>query len=188
MIEKKPQNKNAVISLIVAMARDSRVIGKVGGGMPWHISEDLKNFKKITTGHIVIMGRKTWEEFGGRPLPNRIHIVVTRDKNYSVPEGHFVCGSIENAIEKAKEIEFAINDKTYTSEIFIIGGAQIYELGLKYADRIYATLIDIPADSDINKSSGAKFPDYISSGFTKIISSRKSRDENYEYEFVVLEK
>ncbi|HMO78711.1 MAG TPA: dihydrofolate reductase [Candidatus Paceibacterota bacterium] len=178
--------KKPKISMIVAMTSGSRIIGKIGGGIPWHIKEDLKYFKEKTTGHAIIMGRKTWEEFRGRPLPNRIHLIVTREKDYTVPEGHFVCESIEKAIEKAEEIE---NKKLEENkEIFIIGGAQIYKLGLQYADRIYATIIKISENSDINKSAGAKFPDYISAGFTKKLSSRFSQDDNFQYEFVVLEK
>lgn len=181
MLNKTEQNKIVKISMIAAMARNSRVIGKIGGGIPWHIGADFKYFKEKTIGHPIIMGRKTWEEFNGRPLPNRIHIVVTRDKNYHVPEGHFVCDSIESAIQKATELEMS-------GEIFIIGGAQIYEAGLKFADRIYITLIDLPDEAEKSIADGPKFPDYSAAGFTKIISSEKSHAENYEFEWVVAEK
>ena len=162
------------ISLIAAASRNNLTIGKDGGGIPWHVKEDFQYFKKVTTGHPMIMGRKTWEEFGGKPLPGRVHIVVTSNPEYKVPKGYFVCNSIGSAIEKAVGLD--------DEEIFIIGGAQIYEAGLKFADRIYLTLVDVNIDGP------TKFPDYISAGFTKNISSKKSSDENYKYEFLVLEK
>lgn len=165
---------NPKISLIVAIAKGSRTIGKEGGGIPWHISEDFKYFKEKTTGHPVIMGRKTWEEFSGKPLPNRISVVVTNNPEYKVPDGHFVCGSIEAAIEKASELD--------STEIFVIGGASIYEATMKYADRIYVTIVDVDIDGP------AKFPDYVSAGFTKIISSRKSSEGDYKYEFQIVER
>lgn len=165
---------NPKISLIVAIAKGSRTIGKEGGGIPWHISEDFKDFKNKTTGHPMIMGRVTWELFGGKPLPNRTSIVVTNNPEYKVPEGHFVCGSIEAAIEKASELD--------SNEIFVIGGASIYEATMKYADRIYVTIVDVDIDGP------AKFPDYVSAGFTKIISSRKSSEGDYKYEFQIVEK
>jgi len=119
-----------MINIIVATS-ENNVIGK-GNDIPWYIPEDLEHFKKLTTGNTVIMGRKTYESLPKeyRPLPNRINIVITRDKTYQA-KGCLVVNSLEDAITKAD------NDR----EIFIIGGGQIYREGLKFADRIYLTKI-----------------------------------------------
>lgn len=172
------------ISLISALDSYTQTIGRKGGGLPWHIPEDFKYFKEKTTGHPIIMGRKTWEEFNGKPLPGRHHIVITNQENYEIsPEIEnqiSVVKSLEEALALAKSLEEkSANDN---KEIFVIGGAQIYKLALPHADRLYLTLVKAGVDGP------AKFPDYQSAGFNKIISSRKSSDRNFEYEFAVLEK
>jgi dihydrofolate reductase len=162
------------ISLISAISRTKRTIGRDGGGLPWRIPEDFKYFREKTTGHPIIMGRKTFEEFNGKLLPNRIHIVITREKDYKAPAEVLVANSIEDAISKASQIE----DK----EIFVIGGAQIYEQALPFADKLYITQVDTDIDSSI------KFPDYTKFGFNKIIYSQKSQDRNFSYEFQEITK
>lgn len=121
-----------MISIIAAIGKN-RELGK-DNRLLWHIPEDMKRFKELTTDNVVIMGRKTYDSLPDKykPLPKRVNIVVTRDQSY-LPEGAFVAHSMEEAIEKARE---------FRKEIFIIGGAQIYELGMKYADRLYLTLVD----------------------------------------------
>lgn len=166
------QNK-PIISLIAAIARNTRVIGKEGGHLPWHIPEDFKHFKQTTMGHPIIMGRTTFEEFGDKLLPGRTHIVITRQADYAVPDGVIVAHSIAEAIERAAAID--------QKEIFIIGGGQIYTAALPFADRLYLTLVDTNIDGPV------KFPEY-KSRFNKIVSRRESKDENFAYEFVVLEK
>ena len=111
-----------MISIIVAIARNG-VIGN-GNALIWRIAEDLRRFKALTTGHPVIMGRKTYESIG-RPLPNRTNVVVTRRKDYR-PEGCLVAGSLEQAVGLFDPSE----------EIFIIGGAQIYAQAMPMADRL----------------------------------------------------
>jgi dihydrofolate reductase len=115
------------ISIIVAYAAN-RVIGR-DGKMPWHLSEDLKRFRRLTMGHHIVMGRKTWESIG-RLLPGRSHIIVSRKSGYDVP-GAKVVDSLEAAIAAARD----------DSEIFVIGGGELYALVLPIADRIYATEI-----------------------------------------------
>jgi dihydrofolate reductase len=122
-----------LISLIVAMT-ENRVIG-LNGAMPWHLSEDLKHFKRVTMGAPIIMGRKTFDSIG-RALPGRANIVITHDTNY-VAEGVDVVHDLESAIEKASCDE--VNQGK--DEMFIIGGAQIYTLALAQADRLYLTEI-----------------------------------------------
>lgn len=115
-----------MISIIVAVARN----GVIGGGntLLWHISEDLKRFKALTTGHPVVMGRKTFESLG-RPLPNRTNVVVTR-QHIEIP-GCTVAGSLEEALALFPAQE----------EVFVTGGGQIYAQALPLADRIYLTTV-----------------------------------------------
>ncbi len=118
------------IAFVVAVARNG-VIGK-DGGLPWHISSDLKRFKEITMGKPVIMGRKTWESLPKRPLPGRHNIVITRDASYTA-EGASIVMSAEAALEVAGGAD----------EIAVIGGAEIFALFLPMADRIYLTEADL---------------------------------------------
>ncbi len=156
------------VSLIAAIGKN-RELGK-GNSLLWNVPEDMKHFRDTTRGHTVIMGRKTYESIG-RPLPNRVNIVVSRSVDYKVPEGVLKAIFIEEALEIARKLE--------QSEIFIIGGAQIYALALPYADKLYLTVVDKEfPDAD------AFFPDY--SKFKTIISEKKCRDGNYSYSFFVL--
>lgn len=116
------------LAIIVAIGKD-RAIGK-NGDMIWHISADLKRFRKITMGHAVIMGRKTWESLPGGALPGRRNIVVTRDRSFSA-EGAETAGSPEEAINLCSDDNMP----------FIIGGAEIYRQTLPMATRLYLTEI-----------------------------------------------
>lgn len=115
------------LSLIVAMA-ENRTIG-LNKEMPWHLSADLKKFKKITMGHLIIMGRKTFESIG-RPLPGRKNIIISRNSNY-LREGCEVFNSLDSALESCSKEE----------EVFVIGGATLYESILEKSDRLYITEI-----------------------------------------------
>ena len=116
-----------MLNIIVAIS-DNYAIGR-GGDMPWHIGEDLKYFKRITSGHTVIMGRRTWESIGCRPLPNRRNIVVSR--TMAAPEGAQVAASLPAALE------MAVPDV----EVFVMGGGQLYKEAMPLADRLYVTLV-----------------------------------------------
>lgn len=116
-----------VISLIVALAQNN-VIG-ANNQLLWHISDDLKRFKALTTGHTVVMGRKTYQSIG-RPLPNRKNVVISRNSSF-VAEGCTICSSLDHALE------LCANDY----EVFIIGGGQIYEQALPIASRLYLTKV-----------------------------------------------
>ena len=122
------------ISLIVAMA-ENRVIG-VDNRMPWHLSADLKRFRKITSGNPIVMGRKTHESIG-RPLPDRVNIVLTRDSSYQAL-GCIVVHNLEQAMRAAGE----------AAELMVVGGAGLYREFLPLADRIYLTLIHRAFDGD----------------------------------------
>jgi dihydrofolate reductase len=119
------------LALIVAIARN-RVIGK-GGKLPWHISEDLKRFKRLTTGHAVLMGRKTFESIG-RSLPNRRNVVISATRQAGVETYR----TIPEALEALKDQE----------KVFVIGGGQLYAYLLDFADELYLTLVDRDAEGD----------------------------------------
>ena len=124
-----------MISLIYAQSRNG-IIGR-DGGLPWHISSDLKRFKELTMGKPVIMGRKTWDSLPRKPLPGRVNIVVTRQKDFAA-DGAVVVQSIDEAMQHAN----------ITEEICIIGGAEIYRLFLPMAQRIYLTEVAIDVAGD----------------------------------------
>lgn len=136
-----------ILTHVVACS-ENRVIG-TQGGLPWNIPEDMKFFRETTKGHIMIMGRKTFDSFNGRALPNRYHIVITRDPSkQSFPSTDsspvvFV-SSIQEAVEHAKPLTSKWGD-----EVFIIGGGEIYKQAMPVTDKIYLTLIhrEFPGDT-----------------------------------------
>jgi dihydrofolate reductase len=128
------------LSLICAMA-ENRVIGR-NNSLPWHLSEDLKYFKRVTMGSPIIMGRKTWESIG-RPLPGRSNIVVTRNKDYQA-EGAKVVESLPAAISLAESI--ALIDGS--EEAFVIGGAELYRLAMPEADCFHLTRVHAEVEGD----------------------------------------
>jgi len=160
--------KGPKISIIAAVTQN-RAIGK-GNKLLWHIGEDLKRFKKITFGHPVIMGRKTFESIG-KPLPYRTNVVVTHHEYFKVSDV-IVAHSLEEAVKAAASIE--------SGEIFIIGGGQIFEQGIKYADKLYLTVVEGEYEAD------AFFPDY--SEFKNVVYEKQSRSEGYKYKFLELER
>ncbi|MDD2584775.1 MAG: dihydrofolate reductase [Bacteroidales bacterium] len=135
-----PNNRNTpTISIIVATSLNN-AIGR-NNQLLWHISEDLKYFKKITSGHTVIMGRKTWESIG-RPLPNRRNIVISRSQNIFL-EGAEVYSSLKDALKAANKSEGPCgSQKIDSEEVFIIGGGQIYKQALPIADKLYLTIVN----------------------------------------------
>ncbi len=127
---------NVILSALVAMDVN-RVIGKQNQ-LPWHLPADLKHFKELTTGHIIIMGRKTHVAIG-KPLPNRINVILTRDKTFNAPHC-LVVNSLEEALQCSASHE--------PKEIFIIGGADIYRQFLPYIQRIHLTVVHHAFDGD----------------------------------------
>jgi dihydrofolate reductase len=123
------------VSAVVA-ASDNNVIGK-DGGLPWHVSSDLKLFKEITLGKPVIMGRRTWESLPRKPLPGRRNIVITRNPDY-VAEGAEIVRSVDEALAVCAG----------EPEVSIIGGGQVYEQAMSRTDRIYLTRIHLEVDGD----------------------------------------
>lgn len=170
------------ISIIAAIGRN-RELGK-DNKLLWHIPEDLKRFKKLTQDHAVIMGRKTFESLG-KPLPNRINIIITRDKNYKIKtfdvskhRTHIV-HSLEDAF---KNLESKIQSSELPEEIFIIGGGEIYRQALPYADKLYLTIVDID-----RPDAHTYFPEY-ERVFKKTIFEQKNNINGYKFTFLVLIK
>ena len=161
---------NTKISMIAALGKN-RELGE-GNKLIWKIPSDLKRFQDLTSGHPIIMGRKTYESIG-RLLPNRTNIIITRDSNYKI-KGAIVVNSIQDAFEKAK-------NQPGSDEAFIIGGAQIYTLGMPFANKLYLTKID-----DENPDADTFFPDY--SEFRKIVRREKKEENGLKYEFIDLER
>ena len=160
------------LSLIVAMAENG-VIGR-DGELPWRISADLKNFKALTMGKPMIMGRKTWDSLG-RPLPGRPHVVVSRDPNFAA-EGVESATSFEDAL--------ALAEKMTEDEIMVIGGAEIYRAALDQADRIYLTEIHREVDGD------TVFPEFDRARWveTHRAGPLAAGDGELEYSFVTLDR
>lgn len=157
---------------IVAVDKNN-CIGR-GNDLPWHIPTDLKFFKEKTKNHPVIMGRKTFESIGSRPLPKRLNIVLSR-QSLELPEGVLLCKTIEEAVDLAKKT------KDYnTSEIFIVGGAQIYKDSLELADRLYITRVGT------NVSEGEAFYPEVPENFS-LVDSRKDHDV-YDLDFQTYER
>jgi dihydrofolate reductase len=153
------------VSLIAALDEE-RGIGK-GNRIPWHIPADLKRFKALTTGHAIIMGRKTYESIG-QPLPDRTNIVITRDDSFRAP-GCTAVHSLEEALAAAEGDD----------EAFIVGGAQIYEQALNRADRLYLTLVEGTHEAD------TFFPEY--EGFREVEREKRNESE-HAFSYVTLER
>ena len=158
-------NKN--LTMIVA-AGENNEIGK-NNDLIWHLRDDLKRFKDLTSGHHIIMGRKTFESFP-KPLPNRTHIVISRQLDYQVPEGVLVVNNLEDALALAK------ND----AQPFIIGGGEIYKLAMPYASKIELTRVHSNFDAD------TFFPEIDMTQWKETANTFHKKDENHEYEFSFL--
>ena len=123
------------VTLLAAVARNG-VIG-VDGGLPWHLPDELALFKELTLGHVLVMGRRTFESVG-RPLPGRTTVVVTRRTDWEA-EGVLRAGSVGEALALAREVD---------AEVFVVGGAQVYAAALPAADRLALTFVDADPEGD----------------------------------------
>ena len=152
---------------LIAAAGENNALGK-DNTLVWHLPDDFKRFKKLTSGHHIIMGRKTFDSFP-KPLPNRTHVVITRQDNFK-KEGVLVVNSLEAAIELAED----------DPQPFVIGGGEIYKMAIKLADKIELTRVHGSFEADIF------FPD-IDENQWKIISEEfHDKDENHKYSFTYL--
>ena len=157
-----------IISLIAALT-ENHVIGK-NNDLPWHLPDDMKYFMQTTKGHVVIMGRKNYESLPPkfRPLPDRLNIVISRQKNFIAP-GCTVVNSLDAAIRIAK----SANEK----ELFIIGGAEIFELSMSIADRLYLTEINTELDGD------TYFPQVDKKNWTEVSRNPHLKDDRHKFNF-----
>lgn len=163
------------VAMIVAMSKN-RIIG-VDGKLPWHLPEDLKFFKHMTQAKPLVMGRKTYTSIG-KPLPNRLNIVVTHNKDFA-PDGVRVCHDVPAAL--------ALADQQATidaaEEIMVMGGGEIYRQALPYAQRLYITEVDIEVEGD------AAFPKLAADEWQEVQRvAGKPTEGKPPYDFVVYER
>jgi dihydrofolate reductase len=148
-----------MIIAIVAVSKNN-AIGK-DGKLPWHYSADMKFFRETTTGHAVVMGRKTWLSLG-KPLKNRLNIVLSRDANIEPQESLVVLRDVESVLSFSKSL---------TTNLFVIGGAQIYEAFMPYIDRWLVTEVPL-----VVEDADAFMPEDYLEGFTKANSTKLEED------------
>ena len=153
--------------ILIAAAAENNALGK-NNQLLWHLPDDFKRFKNITSGHYIIMGRKTFESFP-KPLPNRTHIVISRQKNYK-PEGCIVVNNLEEAIKTVPQPEDA----------YIIGGGEIYTQSMSMADKIELTRVHVSLEAD------TFFPEIDLEKWRLTFQELHSKDEKHLYDFSFL--
>lgn len=151
-------------TIVVAMGEKNEI--GFENQLLWHLPKDLKHFKEITSGHPVIMGRKTYESIG-KPLPNRTNIVISRKTDW-FEEGILIVGSIKEAVKFAKKID---------EDIFIIGGGKIYEQTMEIVDKLEVTLVKADLEAD------TFFPKIDSKVWKKTEEICHEKDEKNQYDF-----
>ena len=157
-------NIQKMTTIVVAMGKNNEI--GLDNQLLWHLPKDLKHFKNLTSGHPIIMGRKTYESIG-KPLPNRTNIVISRKKDW-FEEGILIVGTIKEALKFAKKID---------PEVYIIGGATIYEQTIALADRLEITRVDTVLKAD------AFFPKFSLKEWKKVKEICEEKDEKNEYNF-----
>jgi dihydrofolate reductase len=150
--------------ILIAAAAENNALGK-DNELLWHLPDDFKRFKQTTSGHYIIMGRKTFESFP-KPLPNRTHVIITRQKNY-LAEGCIVVHSLEDAISISPKNE----------DVFIIGGAEIYSQSIETADKIELTRVHCEFEAD------AFFPEFNASRWNLVFSEKHTKDEKHKFDY-----
>ena len=150
--------------IMIAAVAENNALGK-NNELVWHLPNDFKRFKSLTTGHHIIMGRKTFESFP-KPLPNRTHVIITRRKDYN-PEGCIVVDSIEKALAVCPENETS----------FIIGGGEIYNLALPFADQLEITKVHHRFEAD------AFFPEINSADWKEIQTEFNPIDDKHQFAY-----
>ena len=152
---------------IIAAAGENNALGK-DKTLVWHLPDDFKRFKKLTSGHHIIMGRKTFDSFP-KPLPNRTHVVITRQDNFK-KEGIVVVNSLERAVELTAE----------DPKPFVIGGGEIYKMAMNLADKIELTRVHGTFEAD------TFFPEIDESQWKLVSEEFHEKDENHKYAFTYL--
>lgn len=152
---------------MIAAAGENNALGK-DNDLVWHLPDDFRRFKALTTGHYIIMGRKTFESFP-QPLPNRTHVVITRQKDYE-RKGAVVVHSLKDALEIAQE----------DPQPFIIGGGEIFDLGMEITEKIELTRVHAEFEAD------AFFPDLDQEQWDLVSSEYHGKDAKHNYDFTFL--
>jgi dihydrofolate reductase len=153
---------------IIAAAAENNALGK-DNQLLWHLPEDFKRFKTLTSGHFIIMGRKTFESFP-KPLPNRTHIIITRQPNYQATDGCIVVPSLEKAMELCPKNE----------EAFVIGGGEIYQQALGVVDKIDVTRVHTTLDAD------TFFPTIDPTLWEMVFEEFHPKDDKHAFDFTFL--
>lgn len=167
IIEKPLVTKSEQMITMIAAAGENNALGK-DNDLVWHLPDDFKRFKQLTTGHHIIMGRKTFESFP-KPLPNRVHVVITRNQDYK-PDGAVIVHSMDAALEIAKD----------DPQPFIIGGGEIYKIGMEYSDCIELTRVHGTFEAD------TFFPEINPEIWTIENKELHGADERHEFAFTYL--
>jgi dihydrofolate reductase len=153
---------------IIAAAAENNALGK-DNQLVWHLPDDFKRFKALTSGHYIIMGRKTFESFP-KPLPNRTHIIITRQANYEVPEGCIVALGLQEAIATCPKNE----------EVFIIGGGEIYKQSIDVANKLELTRVHTTIEAD------TFFPEIDVTQWELVFEEFHPKDDKHDYDFTFL--
>ena len=154
--------------ILIAAVAENNALGK-DNDLMWHLPDDFKRFKQLTTGHHIIMGRKTFESFP-KPLPNRTHIIISRQKDYAATIAFPDCVVVDT-------IEQAIAYSPKDQHTYIIGGGEIYKLSLPFADRLELTRVHATFDAD------AFFPDFNPEDWKLVHAEFHSKDEKHAHDF-----
>lgn len=153
---------------IIAAAAENNALGK-DNQLVWHLPDDFKRFKSLTSGHYIIMGRKTFESFP-KPLPNRTHVIITRQTDYKVPEGCLVVSNLQEGINSCPKEE----------EVFVIGGGQIYQQAIDLVDKIDLTRVHTSVEAD------TFFPEIDLSKWELVFEEFHPKDEKHNFDFTFL--
>jgi dihydrofolate reductase len=159
---------------IIAATSENNALGK-DNELVWHLPDDFKRFKELTSGNYILMGRKTFESFP-KPLPNRKHLIITRQEDYKVPENCFAFDRISKALDF---IPFTGTIENPTTSVWIIGGGEIYKQSMEMADRIELTKVHSEFDAD------TFFPE-IGEEWELVNEEYHSKDDRHKYDFTYL--
>ena len=165
----KPSEKKSNEITIIVAAGENNAIGK-DNDLIWHLSDDLKRFKSLTNGHHIIMGRKTFESFP-KPLPNRTHIVITRQSDYQAPEGVIIVNNLEDALDAARR----------DPQPFIIGGGEIYKQSMAIANKLEITRVHHSFEN-----ADTFFPEIDKNIWKEISREERKKDDKHAYDFTFL--
>ena len=153
---------------IIAAVSENNALGK-DNQLLWHLPEDFKRFKTLTSGHYIVMGRKTFKSFP-KPLPNRTHIIITRQNDYQAPDGCIVVSSLEKAMALCPANE----------EAFVIGGGEIYQQAINIVDKIDVTRVHTTIDAD------TFFPEIDTNIWKLVFEEFHPKDEKHAFDFTFL--